>query len=76
MFPDLLNKLLLFPLEMTSKNVTLRVLAKKMADLRLQRLISFHLLHPDLWDEYIHSSKKCVFIFIGMGTAELVKGLV
>ena len=60
---DLLNKLLLFPLEMTSKNVTLRVLAKKMADLRLQRLISFHLLHPDLGDEYIHCSRS-VFSFL------------
>ena len=43
---------------MQSKNITLRQISKYMADLRRNRILSFHLLHPELDETKIHPSRS------------------
>ena len=43
---------------MESKSVTLRVLAKKKQQLVHRRLLSYHLLHPEMKEDMLHPSRR------------------
>ena len=43
---------------MESKTVTIRIITKKVAALRKQRLLSCHLLHPEMKADVIHPTRS------------------
>lgn len=43
---------------MESKTVTMRVISKKAVALRLERLLRFHLEHPEMTDDHLHPSRS------------------
>ncbi len=55
---------------MESKNVTLRLITKKVAALRLERLLRFHLVHPEMTDEHLHPSRSVFQVAVYVGFQE------
>ncbi len=55
---------------MESKNVTLRLITKKAAALRLERLLRFHLEHPEMTDEHLHPSRSVFQVPVSVGFQE------
>ena len=43
---------------MQSSTITLRVISKTASELRRTRLLTFHLLHPEMPDDVLHSSRS------------------
>ena len=52
-----LNKVLILTL-MESKNVTLRMITKRAGDLRQERILTYHLTHPELTEAHLHPSRR------------------
>jgi hypothetical protein len=65
------NKMLGLSL-MESKNVTLRMITKKASALRLERFLTFNLLHPELTDEHLHPTKRVLSFLCYFGLFFLV----
>ena len=64
---------------MESKAVTLRWLSKRKSELFHQRLVSYHLLHPDLKESFLHPSRRMhfpsLFMNVWMGCESGIFGM-